>query len=324
MKSLHIISKHILYNIGGAERSTLKYADGLNYNLKILIGFENNKKQIINSKNYKIQIINNVLNINRFYFFEYYYNKRKIKRFLNKEKISHVITYGVYFPLIINSCRSSLKELHIRSETDLGIFLNYNSGFKYVIKYCLKILEWPFEFFYKKELRKAILNSDKVVCNSKFMQNELFKLYGKKSEVVYPSVKINNDGFKSTKEGIVFIGDTKIKGITLVKSIAKEMPEHNFFIFSHKTKIIKRIGNIFYYPWEDNILNVYKRAKLVIVPSMWKEAYGRVARESILLDIPVLVSEIGGLKEAVDFDKSKLIKNYSDKNEWINKIRNII
>ena len=65
-------------------------------------------------------------------------------------------------------------------------------------------------------------------------------------------------------------------------------------------------------------------SKLVIVPSQWKEAYGRVAKEAILLNIPVIVSDIGGLKEAVDYDKSKLVKNYKSIEEWIKKIQKLL
>ena len=60
---------------------------------------------------------------------------------------------------------------------------------------------------------------------------------------------------------------------------------------------------------------------MVLVPSLWKEAYGRVAKESILLNIPVLVSDIGGLKEAVNYDDSKLIKISKTKMNGLEKLK---
>ena len=324
MKSLFVVSKHILYNVGGAEKSILKYVDGLKFKKIFLLGFKNSSKKITHKNNYHIKFFKGVLNLHKFYFFEYFLNKKILINQLKKEKISHLISYGIYYPAIINSCENCFKELHIRSETDLGIFINYNSGYKYLIKMIMKILEFPFEYFYKIELKRAILNADKIICNSKFIQFELFKMYAKKSEVIYPKIDINNKDFKSSKEGIVFIGDSKIKGIEMVKSIAKEISNQDFYIFGRNTKKEKRIKNIVYCPWEDDVLNIYKRAKLVIVPSLWKEAYGRVAKESIILNIPVLVSDIGGLKEAVNYDDSKLIKNYSSKDEWIKEINNIL
>ena len=321
MKSLYVISKHILYNVGGAEKSILSYIDKFDYKEKILLGFNFPQKKIIENITCNIKFLNPILNINKFYFFEYYINKLNIKKSVKNLSDNHIISYGIYFPVVINHCNNCFKELHIRSETDLGIFINYNSGYKYFIRMLLKFLEFPFEFHYKKELKKAILSADKIICNSKFMQRELFKMYGKKSEVVYPLLEINKEGFNSSKEGIVFIGDSRVKGLNLLKDIAKKMPEHDFFVFGKSTLREYRQGNVMYYPWENDVLNIYKRAKLVIVPSQWKEAFGRVAKEAIMLNIPVIVSNIGGLKEAVDYDENKLVKNYKSRDEWIQKIQ---
>lgn len=321
MKSLYVISKHILYNVGGAEKSILSYIDKFDYKEKILLGFNFPQKKIIENITCNIKFLNPILNINKFYFFEYYINKLNIKKSVKNLSDNHIISYGIYFPVVINHCNNCFKELHIRSETDLGIFINYNSGYKYFIRMLLKFLEFPFEFHYKKELKKAILSADKIICNSKFMQRELFKMYGKKSEVVYPLLEINKEGFNSSKEGIVFIGDSRVKGLNLLKDIAKKMPEHDFFVFGKSTLREYRQGNVIYYPWENDVLNIYKRAKLVIVPSQWKEAFGRVAKEAIMLNIPVIVSNIGGLKEAVDYDENKLVKNYKSRDEWIQKIQ---
>jgi glycosyltransferase involved in cell wall biosynthesis len=321
MKSLYVISKHILYNVGGAEKSILRYINKLNYNKKILLGFNYPQKKITENLSCNVRFLNPILKINQFYFFEYFINKLSIRKSIKDLSNDHIISYGIYFPVVINHCNSCFKELHIRSETDLGIFINYNSGFKYFIKMILKFLEFPFEYYYKKELKIAILSADRIICNSKFMQTELLKMYGKKSKVIYPSIEINNKGFSSSKEGIVFIGNSTIKGLNLVKKIAKKMPEHDFFIFGKNILREYKQGNIIYYPWENDVLNIYKRAKLVIVPSQWKEAYGRVAKEAILLNIPVIVSDIGGLKEAVDYDENKLVKNYKSRDEWIQKIQ---
>jgi glycosyltransferase involved in cell wall biosynthesis len=44
---------------------------------------------------------------------------------------------------------------------------------------------------------------------------------------------------------------------------------------------------------------VYGRTKILLVPSLWEEAYGRVATEAQLSGIPVITSNRGGLPEAV-------------------------
>ncbi|MGL4553677.1 MAG: glycosyltransferase, partial [Gemmataceae bacterium] len=43
----------------------------------------------------------------------------------------------------------------------------------------------------------------------------------------------------------------------------------------------------------------YRESRAVLVPSLWKEAFGRVAAEAMMSGIPVLASDRGGLPEAL-------------------------
>ena len=43
----------------------------------------------------------------------------------------------------------------------------------------------------------------------------------------------------------------------------------------------------------------YGRARLLLIPSQWQEAWGRVASEAQINGIPVVGSDIGGLPEAI-------------------------
>ncbi len=43
----------------------------------------------------------------------------------------------------------------------------------------------------------------------------------------------------------------------------------------------------------------YKTAKILLVPSLWEEAWGRVVTEAHVSGIPVLASDRGGLPESV-------------------------
>ena len=44
---------------------------------------------------------------------------------------------------------------------------------------------------------------------------------------------------------------------------------------------------------------IYGKSKILLAPSIWEEAYGRVATEAQLSGIPVIASARGGLPEAV-------------------------
>jgi glycosyltransferase involved in cell wall biosynthesis len=45
--------------------------------------------------------------------------------------------------------------------------------------------------------------------------------------------------------------------------------------------------------------DIYRRAKVLLAPSRWEEAWGRVATEAQFSGIPVLASNRGGLPESV-------------------------
>ena len=67
-------------------------------------------------------------------------------------------------------------------------------------------------------------------------------------------------------------------------------------------------------------VDIYKYAKLVIVPSIWEEAYGRVSREAYILGLPILVSNIGGLPESVDYKEEFIVNDYKNIKNWVERI----
>jgi glycosyltransferase involved in cell wall biosynthesis len=61
----------------------------------------------------------------------------------------------------------------------------------------------------------------------------------------------------------------------------------------------KAAGNITLHPPRNDMRALYARARLLLAPSQWEEAWGRVATEAQINGIPVLASDRGGLPESV-------------------------
>jgi glycosyltransferase involved in cell wall biosynthesis len=338
MKKILIFGKYFGYNVGGAEKSTyeiLKQKDKENYNIE-LISFADidtlgaNSKKIIFPQKWKLSFIKDIYLFNKFFYYEYLFNRNKIKTYFSDlETSTELYTYAIYAPVAINSFQGKSK-LFIRSETDLAINTNYYTGIKKYFKNIYIILEYPAFFIYKKDLEKAIQKAD-VVCNSKYMAKKLKEFYAKESEVLYPY--IDEERLKKEfvvvsediqEKGIVFVGDAIIKGVNIAKDIAKKMPSEKFYFFSRYIQSPTIEQNIVWMPWQSKEVDIYKHAKLVIVPSIGEEAYGRVSRESYILGIPVLVSNIGGLPESVDEKKEFIVDDYKNIEEWRKKIENTI
>ena len=331
-----VFSKYLAFMVGGAEKSMFELLKKENQKNVELLSFNNiNAFSAQDKKNqlpedWKLSFITPYFSFKKFFYLEYLLNRRKIYQYFQTiDDCSILYSYSIYAPIAINSFAGKTK-LFIRSETDLAINPNYYSGLKKLFKWIYVLIEYPAFFIYKNDLKKAIEKSE-VISNSKFMSVKLMELYNKKSYVEYPfvdEVRLKKDFLKLENKiknkGVVFIGDSPIKGLELAKEIASLMPKTNFYFFSRFINTPKKIKNISWMAWEINEVDIYKYAKVVIVPSICEEGYGRVSREAFLLNIPVLVSNRGGLPETVDGKESYIVKDYLDPKTWKEKVENFL
>ena len=64
-----------------------------------------------------------------------------------------------------------------------------------------------------------------------------------------------------------------------------------------------------------DIRDVYRRTKVLLVPSQWNEAFGRVVLEAMHNGIPVIASDVGGLPEACG-GAAMLVEEYNSLDAW--------
>lgn len=336
MKKIIAFSKYIFYSVGGAEKSMmeiLKRKDPKQYEITLL-GVDNLKS--FNSSNYEISNLKDWKRIafklkhqvKKFAYFEYWLNKNHILNYFKTlDMESDLYTYGFFAPPAVLGF-SGKSTVFLRNEADIGINANYYTGFKRLIKFIHILIEYPFYLIYLRDIKSCYQKSH-LIFNSQWMASECKKRFGVTGEIEYPMVdfsaltknyQINNI---VKDKGIVFIGDSELKGISIVKKIASILNEFNFYIFTrHITEKVK-INNITYLPWSLESSIPYTYAKLLIVPSKWNEAFGRVSIEAQHLGIPVLVSNRGGLPETVKFDNQFIVQDYLKPKEWVRKIREL-
>lgn len=60
-----------------------------------------------------------------------------------------------------------------------------------------------------------------------------------------------------------------------------------------------RLNNVIVTPNTKDMRPVYARARVLLAPSLWWEAFGRVAAEAMLNGIPAIVTQYGGLPEVI-------------------------
>lgn len=329
-------SKYMAFGIGGAEVSTYRLLEDreLNHGDSITVISQANARFIGNLSNsqelphqWNSVFIDNLLNLKRFSYLEYIANRKVLMRWFDQFSSSELWSYGISAPAAILSFQGHTRYF-VRSESDLGIIGNYYTGTKRIAKALYSSVEYSAIKKHRTDLTMAIERST-VIANSKYMASRTRELFNITPEIIYPPVDI--DIHRKQLEAdpvdgkwVVFVGDSPVKGLSHVLAAARQLPATSFRIYSRFVQQLRQEENITWMPWEKDAWRVYRGARLVIVPSQWEEAYGRVAREAYLLGIPVLVSNVGGLPEAVDEDQSCLVDDFRNPDAWVRAITNAV
>jgi len=163
------------------------------------------------------------------------------------------------------------------------------------------------------------------------------------SIILQPSISTNVISYTINGEYITFIGSNSynlIKGSDVFVNLASLMPDRKFLHVSKYVPLnydkdkyfdmripppvpnldvkINEINNLEIIEQTKDIKSVYGRTKILIVPSL-VESFGRVAVEAAMNSIPVIASDIPGLREATN-NMSYYVNNYRDADSFRNAI----
>ncbi|MBN9550896.1 MAG: glycosyltransferase, partial [Alphaproteobacteria bacterium] len=153
------------------------------------------------------------------------------------------------------------------------------------------------------------LDSAHYIANSEFTARTYKREFGIDSIVIPPTIDPGVYSTPTTGEFVTFINPYEEKGFDLAVHIAAACPKIPFlFVESwkleddHRARINEAIGafaNIRLENRTNDMKTVYGRTKILLAPSKWEEAWGRVASEAHCSGIPVVGSRRGGLPEAI-------------------------
>lgn len=153
------------------------------------------------------------------------------------------------------------------------------------------------------------LRNISYISNSQFTADRWKQLFGIRSEVIYPLILRKNYETATTCENVTFINPDPKKGLEIALGVAERCPEIPFvFVESWglareaRKRLQERmstLSNVTLRPPTQDMKTVYGQARIVLAPSQWEEAFGRVAVEPQFSGIPVVASARGGLPEAV-------------------------
>jgi glycosyltransferase involved in cell wall biosynthesis len=147
------------------------------------------------------------------------------------------------------------------------------------------------------------------LANSAFTAERWRALCGLHCHIIEPVVCSNNYITEQSGSDILFINPTPIKGVELMFALAAHCPELSFLVVeswdlephwrAHCQHRARELGNVQWLGPQDDMRGVYAQARVLLMPSVWEEAFGRTVIEAQLNGLPVLASNRGALPDTV-------------------------
>ncbi len=176
------------------------------------------------------------------------------------------------------------------------------------------------------------LKAARFIANSRFTSDWYRQRFGIESAVIHPLIQAENYKTDTARSHVVFINPHPDKGLDVAAAVAKACPEIPFLFIETWTMdageraalnaVIAPLRNVTLVPRTRDMRTVYSKARLVLAPSRWEEAFGRIAAEAHVSGIPVVASDRGGLPEAVG-EGGVLVNADAPMQAWIDAVRRV-
>jgi glycosyltransferase involved in cell wall biosynthesis len=182
---------------------------------------------------------------------------------------------------------------------------------------------------YAENFRALAAEPDLVLTVSRFARDEVARRLGRESHVLYPLVDLDAYRTPRREELVTMINPIPVKGVEIALHLAAALSEQQFLFVEgwgtdpQTVQRIERLPNASYLRKQLDMRTVYARTAVLLVPSQWQEAFGRVVVEAQASGIPVIASRTGGLPEAVG-DGGILIDDYRDPARWLCALRGLL
>lgn len=147
------------------------------------------------------------------------------------------------------------------------------------------------------------------VANSIFTASRVREKFKIESTIIRPFVEPSRYRTETTRENVTFINPYPEKGVDIALAVAERCHDIPFrFVESwglpaemraEFDRKLAALPNASFSPRTSDMTSIYGRARLVLAPSRWEEAWGRIATEAHCSGIPVVGSAQGGLPEAI-------------------------
>lgn len=249
---------------------------------------------------------------------------------LDGDSLSYCIPYRV--TLATGSTFTSLVEKTILEFEPHVVFAQLNQAREILAlakRYGCRTALYVLDVDHEENFRALESEPDVIFAVSNFARAELSRRFGKESHVLYPLVDVDRYRTPRREKFVTMINPVEVKGVEIALHLAERLPRQEFLFvegWGTDPAIVERIGrlpNATYLSKQMDMRAVYGRTRVLIVPSQWQEAFGRVVVEAQASGIPVIASRTGGLPEAVG-QGGILIDDYSNPDRWLPALQGLL
>ena len=168
--------------------------------------------------------------------------------------------------------------------------------------------------------------------NSDFTSSRIGSLFQINCHKLIPLVDPAQYQISTTRNKVLYINPTHLKGVEIMFQVANRLSDITFqvaesWIMNKKWKdyCLSRaedLGNIEWLSSTRDMHVLYGNARILLMPSIWEETYGRCVTEAQLNGIPVVGSNRGGLPEAIGAG-GVLLDADGDINNWTSAVETL-
>lgn len=150
--------------------------------------------------------------------------------------------------------------------------------------------------------------ASRFIAVSSYLADKFESRHGFRPIVLPPLVRKQRCVTETTRKTVVFANPRPVKGGDLAIEIAKNCPDIHFQFFQAWTmddtvrslqEQARKLENVQWRPSVMDARELYREARIVLIPSRADETWGRMATEAHFNGIPVIASRRGGLIESV-------------------------
>ena len=235
------------------------------------------------------------------------------KNFINLKKNNLINNSYFYIKNFISKLPKSIKVIVIHNRPHFFFILKKNYP---EIKFILVFHNDPNTLRGSRSVKEKINilhNCNKLIFVSSYVKKKFYynlnDLLPIKGEIIYPSTNYYNHNFKKKLKKdkiIVFIGKlNSTKGYNLfgtaVINILNKYKDWRVIVAGNEKRESYNFHHerfkIFDWLSHKQIINIYKKSSISVVPSTWDEPFGRTAMESSDMGNALITTGKGGLKE---------------------------